>query len=287
MKQFFNNISKYPVSVLYGTLLLILAFYGSILWLFTGAYESAIVDFVMAIVLIVFMLKNICTQESFQAKWWEKICAWIMVVGANLLILLPESNLAGSMLRGFAFVILLLSVILHFSNFKGVLYTLAATLWCCIFIPFHEEFMLMASYPLRLSATMLASWGLKVFGTGVVYSGTSLHLPNLNIAITDACSGINQLDAFLLIAYILVKMIHKKSYLQVIHFVFVIPSIIIANALRIVLTVILFKVFGEVVLEKFWHISLGYVQIIAALLIFVAVGKLFCSNPEKIEEAEK
>ena len=82
-------------------------------------------------------------------------------------------------------------------------------------------------------------------------------------------------------------MIHKKSYLQVIHFVFVIPSIIIANALRIVLTVILFKVFGEVVLEKFWHISLGYVQIIAALLIFVAVGKLFCSKPEKIEEEEK
>ena len=131
---------------------------------------------------------------------------------------------------------------------------------------------------------MLAAFMLKIGGTEIVYSGTSLHLPNLNIAITDACSGINQLDAFLLIAYIAVQLIYRNAYWKVLHFAFVIPSIIIGNALRIALTVMLFKLFGEVILGKFWHITLGYVQIIVALLIFIAVGRLFCSKPQNKQE---
>ena len=144
--------------------------------------------------------------------------------------------------------------------------------------------MLMASYPLRLSATMLAAWMLKICGAGVVYSGSSLHLPNLNIAITDACSGINQLDAVLLIAYAAVKMMHRKECVQVLHFAFIIPSIIIANALRIMLTVLLFKLLGDAVLGKTWHISLGYMQIIIAFILFLAVGKLLSSKQEKKQE---
>ena len=42
--------------------------------------------------------------------------------------------------------------------------------------------------------------------------------------------------------------------------------------------------FGEVILGKFWHVALGYVQVFAALLIFVAVGNLFGSKPEKKQE---
>jgi exosortase/archaeosortase family protein len=113
-----------------------------------------------------------------------------------------------------------------------------------------------------------------------------LHLPDLDIAITDACSGINQLDAFLLIAYLAVKTMYKKGYWQVLHFAFIIPSIIIANSLRIVLTVLLFKIFGEVILDKFWHVTLGYAQILIALLIFIAVGKLFSVKPEEKPEDE-
>jgi exosortase/archaeosortase family protein len=109
-------------------------------------------------------------------------------------------------------------------------------------------------------------------------------LPDLDIAITDACSGINQLDAFLLIGCIAVKMMHRKEYWQILHFAFIIPSVIIANSLRIVLTVLLFKMCGEVILGKFWHVALGYMQIVTALIIFAAVGKLFSSNPEKKQE---
>ena len=287
MKPFFSVLTKHPISVLYGTLMLILAVWGSVSELFSGTWDAAMVDFAIACLLLFYMIKNICKYQNQPGGRWEKWLAWAGVSGANLLILLPESNLSGSMLRAFSVVILLLSAILYFSDWRMTLFCMPATLWCCIFIPFHEELMLMTSFPLRLSATMLASFILKVLGTGVVYSGTSLHLPNLNIAITDACSGINQLDAFLLIAYIAVKLTHQKGCWQVLHFAFVIPSIIMANALRIVLTVMLFKLFGEVVLGKFWHIAFGYMQIVAALLIFIAVGKIFRSDAGKMQEAKQ
>ena len=160
-------------------------------------------------------------------------------------------------------------------------------LWCCVFMPYHEEFMFMLSYPLRLSATYLSSLMLKICGVDVALAGTSLNLPDLNIAITDACSGINQLDAFLLIAFIAVEILHKKTVWKLLHFAFIIPSIIAGNSLRIVITVLLYKIFGECVLENLWHTLLGYTQIFSAIIIFLLIGRIFRENPPSQKEVEQ
>jgi exosortase/archaeosortase family protein len=146
--------------------------------------------------------------------------------------------------------------------------------------------MLFLSYPLRLSATMFSGFLLQCCGIEAVFSGTSLSLPELEIAITDACSGINQLDAFLLIAFIIVRKFHKNPFWQVFHFAFIVPAIIAGNTLRIVLTVLLYKLLGESVLMNTWHTGLGFVQIVLAFLFFYLVGKLFVFPP-KNETGEK
>lgn len=135
--------------------------------------------------------------------------------------------------------------------------------------------MLLASYPLRLSATELAAAGLRLCGVEVAHMGSSLRIPGLDIAITDACSGISQLDAFFLIACVAVMMMHRHTGWKLLHFAFVIPAVIAANTIRIILTVLLYRLFGEAVLETAWHVALGYVQIVLALVIFLAVGGLF------------
>ena len=147
--------------------------------------------------------------------------------------------------------------------------------------------MLLLSFPLRLSATLLSAGLLKLCGIGVVYSGTSLELPGLDISITDACSGINQLDAFILIAFIIVHIMHKKNVWKLLHFAFIIPSIIIGNGLRITLTVLLYKLWGETVLQNSWHTALGYLQIVLALIIFLIAGKIFSFSNLPGTEEEK
>ena len=281
MKRVYTNLlKKHPLGVLYGTLLGIIAFFAAVPMWKSGAYDAALVDLAMAFLLLGIMLKKFTATFRRTSTFPEKITAWAMLLLANILALLPTQDFPGNLTAAFAWTVLICAFVLYFSGWILALNSVVPALWCCVFMPYHEEFMLLFSYPLRLSATMLSAGLLKVFGVSVVYEGTSLALPGISLAITDACSGINQLDAFILIAFAIVQILHKKSVWKALHLAFIIPAIIIGNSLRIVLTVALYKWLGEVVLQNTWHTVLGYVQVVLALLIFIAVGRIF-AVPEK------
>ena len=65
-----------------------------------------------------------------------------------------------------------------------------------------------------------------------------------------------------------------------------ISQVIAGNSLRIVLTVLCYQLWGAGILENTWHIALGYVQIILALLIFLAIGKLFRAAEDDKDRTE-
>lgn len=283
-KLFLNKIIQYPRSVLYGTLLGIIAFVSALPMFASGMYDAALVDLAIASILTFLMLKKIFSISANTSSLPEKCAAWIILIIADILALLPVNNFAGGICTTFAFSLLVCALILYFSGTEMTIICIAPTLWCCVFMPYHEEIMLLLSFPLRLSATMLSGAALNLSGISIVYSGTSLSLPGVSIAITDACSGIKQLDAFILIAFIAVLMLHKKTIWKFLHFAFIVPSIIIGNSMRIILTVILFRMMGETVLDNSWHTALGYTQILFTLLIFIAVGKVFCMADKKTVE---
>ena len=278
---------KHPLGVLYSALLGFIAFSAAVPMMRSGAWDAALVDIVMAAILIGGMLKTFVATFRRESSLLNKITAWGMLAVANILALLPTHDFPGSLSTALAFSLLICAFVLYFSGTLMAEVCIVPALWCCVFMPYHEEFMLMLSYPLRLSATMLSSLVLKIFGVEVAFAGTSLNLPDLNIAITDACSGINQLDAFILIAFIAVEILHKKTMWKLLHFAFMIPSIIAGNTLRIVITVLLYKVLGGCVLENFWHTLLGYTQIFFAIIIFLLIGRIFRENPPVQKEVEQ
>ena len=282
--EYWKKITKHPLGALYGALLGLVAFSAAVPMCISGMWDAALVDLAMAGIMIVLMLKHCFANYGKQVTFVEKCSAWILVILADILAILPAHNFAGGLCTALALSVLVCAFILFFSG--GYIAAISATpvLWCCVFMPYHEEIMLLLSFPLRLSATALSSGILNVFGINVIHSGTSLTLPGVDIAITDACSGINQLDAFILIAFVAVQLLHKKSLWKYLHFAFIVPMIIIGNSMRIVLTVLLYRVFGEVVFENTWHTVLGYSQIIFALLLFFAVGWIFCRAEQKTLE---
>ena len=275
MKTDLKQIAKHPLGVLYGTLLGIVASVAALPMFTSGMWDAALVDLAMAFILIFLMLKNTFANAGHTTSNKEKLSAWALLIFADILALLPTHNIAGGISTAVAFSILICALVLYFSGTLMAAVTIVPALWCCVFMPFHEEIMLLLSYPLRLTATLLSAGLLNLTGMEVLHAGTSLTLPGVNIAITDACSGIKQLDAFILIALIVVELLHKKNLWKILHFAFIVPSVIVGNALRILLTVLLYRVFGECVFENSWHTLLGYTQIIFALILFLAVGKLF------------
>ena len=278
---------KHPLGVLYSALLGFIAFSAAVPMLNSGAWDAVLVDLIMAAVLITLMFKTFVSTFRRESTLLNKITAWGMLAAANILALLPSHDFPGSLSTALAFSLVICALVLYFSGTLMAKVCIVPALWCCVFMPYHEEFMLMLSYPLRLSATMLSGITLNLLGVKVVHVGTSLNLPDLNIAITDACSGINQLDAFILIAFITVEMLHKKTVWKLLHFAFIIPSIIAGNTLRIVITVLLYKVLGDCVLENLWHTLLGYTQIFFAMIIFLLIGRIFRENPPAPKEDEQ
>ena len=288
MKDFCKKLLTYhPLGALYGTLLGILAFSAAVPMFTSGAYDAALVDLAMAGILIIMMLRRFFQTSRRSATLPEKIAAWAMLIIANILALLPTHSFPGSLSTAFAFSLLICAFVLYFSGTFTALNSIMPALWCCVFMPYHEELMLLLSYPLRLSATALSALLLKFSGVKVICSGTSLDLSGLNIAITDACSGINQLDAFILVAFVAVQLLHRTTGWKILHFAFIVPAIIVGNSLRIVLTVLLFTLFGETVLQNTWHTVLGYVQIIIALLLFLAIGKIFTVSADADKEEKQ
>ncbi len=278
---------KHPLGVLYSALLGFIAFSAAVPMFNSGAWDAALVDLIMAAVLITLMLKTFVSTFRRESTLLNKITAWGMLAVANILALLPSHDFPGSLSTALAFSLVICALVLYFSGTLMAKVCIVPALWCCVFMPYHEEFMLMLSYPLRLSATLLSVLVLKLCGVEVAFAGTSLNLPDLNIAITHACSGINQLDAFILIAFIAVEILHKKTVWKLLHFAFMIPSIIAGNTLRIVITVLLYKVLGDCVLENLWHTLLGYTQIFFAMIIFLLIGRIFRENPPARKEDEQ
>ena len=285
-KILFNRLVRHPLGALYGTLLGLIAFSASLPMFVSGMWDAALVDLAMAAILIFFMLKTFISTFRRESTLPEKYTAWGLLIAGNMLVLLPAHSFPGSLSTAFAFSLMICAFVLYFSGTLMAAVCIVPTLWCCVFMPYHEEFMLLLSFPLRLSATMLSACILKLCGIGAVYSGTSLTLPGLDIAITDACSGINQLDAFILIAFIAVQLLHRKTGWKILHFAFIVPSVIAGNSLRIVLTVLLYKLCGEAVLQNIWHTVLGYGQILFAVVIFFLIGKIFSAAGSKNAEEE-
>jgi exosortase/archaeosortase family protein len=144
----------------------------------------------------------------------------------------------------------------------------------CIFLPRHSEIMLAISHPFRIIATGISGTFLRLFGFNVSSTLTVLRLDNVDLAVTDACSGIQQFEA-LLLGYILAKRQQKRLTWRIIHYVFCIPAVIFANAIRLVLVVMLYHwPVGDAVLYSGWHEGLGYFQVLVAVLIMWVVGRL-------------
>ncbi len=151
-------------------------------------------------------------------------------------------------------------------------------------LPFYEPLMLMCSQPFRLVSAIMAEWLLRLCGYPILRDGSSLMVGDRAIVITYACSGLNQLCALSLIGYVIVQTVHRRTLCKILHFLLILPIIVYVNALRLVVTILLFNAIGEAALERFWHDTLGYVMVVLCALIFWYAQKLFTALDSKEKE---
>lgn len=138
-----------------------------------------------------------------------------------------------------------------------------------------ETLTLTLSYPLRLMATSVAVGLLRLFGVAVSADRTLITVgtDGAGIAVTDACSGIDQLFALLLVGVVFAWIMQRTALWRALHWACILPSLVLANALRLVATVLLYLGAGETILGNFWHTALGYAQSLLVIVLLYLFGK--------------
>ena len=206
-----------------------------------------------------------------------KLPAWVLIALALVLAFLPAVYPDMPGLKFGALFFLALGGLCLFCGVRTMLLGAAPLLGCFLAVPFREQIVLYLSSPFRMASTVLSVGFLQIFGMKIENDMTTIRIEGLDIAITDACSGIQQFETMILVAFWLVMAWRRPVVWRCIHYLFLIPSIILANAVRIILTIALYKAGFTAVLNNTWHEGLGYVQVVLAVGLFFLVG---CLLPE-------
>ncbi|HBR93169.1 MAG TPA: hypothetical protein DEA90_03290 [Opitutae bacterium] len=252
--------------------------------IFTTARENAIPLWILALVLAWRAMEHLEPRDLFDLR--SQIAAWLFIALIPFALQLPGASELRLGVRC-AMMLLAVSVIAYNNALHGTLRLMPVVILSLVIIPVQEQLFLAISYPLRLISTMLTVEALQLFGRDISYHFTTIHLGDYQLAITDACSGISQLAVLLLIGYVVVIMKQHRNFgFATLHYFTLLPVVIFANAIRLVITIILFDVIGEAAFDNSYHATLGYVFVMMATYFFYAIGGAF-PNVDDANESSK
>ena len=211
------------------------------------------------------------------------ILAWCVLLAVIPLLLF--STVSGNAIsRSMILWWFLLAWICRFNGWKAAVWVALPIAACIFLVPFRTQLMLYISYPMRMISTIASAGFLGLFDPGIKYVQTTIHIPGMKIGITDACSGIAQVEAMLLLAYWVIGRWNHSLLWKGLHYLFLFPAIMIANGIRIIATILLFYWIGDAVFSDFLHILLGLVQVVVTMVIFFISGYVL---PEKSDRSQE
>jgi len=204
----------------------------------------------------------------------EHLLAWGAMALAPCFLLIPGAAIMN--LNTNAILLLLAFACCAFQRgARTAWWSLPPLLLALVALPLQEFIYLSFSYVLRLLSTILCCEIVKLFDAGVSYYHTTIYVDDSSIAITDACSGISQLFALFLLSYLIVRRQHRQLRWALLHYSLLLPVIVLANALRLIVTIVLFKRVGAVIFSDFYHTLFGVLLVIVTVALMYTAERLF------------
>jgi exosortase len=127
--------------------------------------------------------------------------------------------------------------------------------------------------PLQMLATQLAATGLDILGIPVWQDGNVLNLPDRQLDVVEACSGIRSLLSLTFLSLAYGRLFETRTWVKVALFVATVPIAIMCNGARITLTGILTQYWPSVA-DGIYHAFEGWVIFMFELVALVGLHKL-------------
>jgi exosortase len=127
------------------------------------------------------------------------------------------------------------------------------------------------AFPLQLVASRVGESAIAFAGIPVLREGNILELPNLTLAVAEACSGIRSLISLITLAVALAYFTEHRRLPRVLIVLAAIPIAIVANAVRVAGTGLASHWFGPRAAEGFFHGFSGWLVFAVAFAGLIAV----------------
>lgn len=135
-------------------------------------------------------------------------------------------------------------------------------LWFMVPLPWHAEHLL--SRPLQRIATSVSCWILQSIGQPALAEGNIIYLGEHHLEVEQACSGLRMFMGFFALSVAFVFLARRPLWQNVVVLASVAPIAILSNALRIVITGLLFQYSSDELAMRFSHDAAGWVMILIA-----------------------
>jgi exosortase len=130
------------------------------------------------------------------------------------------------------------------------------------------------AFPLQGLAAQNAAFALDRLGVPVLLEGNVIHLSDLSLGVTEACSGIRSLMSLVTLALAWGYLTLAAPWALILFVASAVPITIVANAARVVMTGLIGQWFGRVYAEGFFHTLSGWLIFVFAFLGFLVVHRV-------------
>lgn len=155
--------------------------------------------------------------------------------------------------------------------FRVVLFPLAFLIFM---VPLPSIIFYAVTFPLQSLAARQAAWTLDLLGVPVILDGNVIHLSQLSLGVTEACSGIRSLVSLLGGAVAWAYLALPGRWMALVFVASTVPITIVANAGRVVSTGLIGQWFGVEYASGFFHTFSGWAVYVFAFVCLFAVHGL-------------
>ena len=155
--------------------------------------------------------------------------------------------------------------------FRTALFPLAFLIFM---VPLPGVIFYAITFPLQQLAAQQAAWTLETLGVPVLLDGNIIHLAQLSLGVTEACSGIRSLISLAAGAVAWAYLFLPGGWATILFVATTLPITIVANAARVVLTGLIGQYVGVEYASGFFHEFAGLAIYVAAFACLLGTQSL-------------
>lgn len=193
-----------------------------------------------------------------------------VLLGGIAMLVLGEVGAENFLRRASLIVILAGLAMLHLG--PAIARVLAFPLGFLLFmVPLPAILFYALTLRLQALAAANATWALDLLGVPVLLDGNVIHLSQLSLGVTEACSGIRSLISLLALAVVWAHVALPGVGAMAVLVASAVPITVVANGGRVVATGLIGESFGVQYAEGFFHAFSGWAIFLAAFACLLTV----------------